>query len=661
MQGNFLGLDVGGTSDLGNTSSGVIIEAASGNLVGGTTEGARNVISGANYGVSIVAGSTNNLVQGNYIGTDRTGTQEVGNRFDGVEIENSPDNLVGGTAPGAGNLLSGNHSGIYIGGDGATGNLVQGNMVGTDYTGTAPLPNIGDGIEIRNADGNTIGGITDGASNTIAFNGGDGVAVFSGVDNDISGNSIFSNGGLGIDLIPDGVTLNDDGDGDGGPNGLQNFPTLVSAVMDGGTLIRGTFNSKPDTEFRVEYFSNRVCDPSGHGEGESFLAAVTLITGENGNTGFGFIPNAPPVPAGYFITATATDPNGNTSEFSSCVKVIDPSSLHLVQGTVVLQGMPEPLTGAIVVVRAPDGTVVGETVSDPVDGSFQVRLSSGFYDLLVAKDGFLPAHVEGLPVEGDLDLPVVELRWGDVDGNGVGVTDLAITGNNFGEGASPWEVPRPGSEVVDRIEEAIQTELDENGELFTPLAVQPAEDHQPGTVKYEFDEVEVRYAARFTANPVQVAKDNWLALLAGGPEVPIEVVYGAVGFRKDGERLSFKEEFIKVTGEKGSARFLINSGAYEFYEGTGNFRHANSEFSSHKIIVDTTLVKDFTPPLNLIFLRRSFSEGLELEAIVLAGFLVDDLQEVDFFGWSPTGENEYVGDLGTLVHAGDSSAAALDE
>ena len=143
--------------------------------------------------------------------------------------------------------------------------------------------------------------------------------------------------------------------------------------------------------------------------------------------------------------------------------------------------------------------------------------------------------------------------------------------------------------------------------------------------------------------------------------MPVEVVYGVVAFRNEGESLSFKEEFIKVAGENGSARFLVNSGAYEFYEETGNFRHANSEFSSHKIIVGTEVVKDFTPPLRLIFLRRSFGEGLDLEAIVLAGFLVDDLQGVDFFGWSPTGENEYVGDLDTLVHAGDSSAAALDD
>ena len=179
--------------------------------------------------------------------------------------------------------------------------------------------------------------------------------------------------------------------------------------------------------------------------------------------------------------------------------------------------MTEPLIGAIVVVLAPDGTLVRETVSDPVDGGFEVRLNSGLYDLLVAKDGFLSALVEGLPVGGDLDLPVVELLWGDANGNGVGVADLAILGSNLGEDASPWEVSPQAGEVVDRIEEAIVAKLADEGQPITASGVGPASSPQAGTVRYDFDEVEVRYAARFTAKPVQVAEDNWLALLAGGP------------------------------------------------------------------------------------------------------------------------------------------------
>ena len=321
VQGNFIGTDVTGAFDLGNSNSGVFISATSGNIIGGTVAGARNLISGNdNAGVSLTNGSTGNTVQGNFIGTDVTGTLAVGNRYDGVEVENAPNNLIGGTTAGAGNVLSGNHSGIYIGGNGATGNLVQGNFIGTDFSGTAALANVGDGIELRFTSGNSIGGAADGAANTIAFNGGDGVAVFSGVDNAILPNSLFSKVGLGIDLIPNGVTPNDAGDGDTGANNLQNFPVLTSATS-GSTTVVGTLNSKANTQFRIEFYSNSACDPSGYGEGETFLGSTDVNTDGNGNASFVFNSSAS-VPVGYFITATATDPNNNTSEFSQCMQVL---------------------------------------------------------------------------------------------------------------------------------------------------------------------------------------------------------------------------------------------------------------------------------------------------------------------------------------------------
>jgi len=157
---------------------------------------------------------------------------------------------------------------------------------------------------------NTIGGTTAGAGNTIAFNTQDGVAVLSGTRNAILGNSIFSNTGLGIDLEPDGVTPNDpdnpdtpaiDPDADTGANNLQNFPDL-----DQGKLI-----STPNTFFRIEFFTNPECDPSANGEGKTFLSATTATTNNNGEATF-------VIPSGENLTATATDPNTNTSEFSKC-------------------------------------------------------------------------------------------------------------------------------------------------------------------------------------------------------------------------------------------------------------------------------------------------------------------------------------------------------
>ena len=124
--------------------------------------------------------------------------------------------------------------------------------------------------------------------------------------------------GLGIDLGNDGPTLNDTGDTDIGANNLQNFPVITSAVSGGGTTtVQGPLNSKPLTEFRLEFFSNTACDPSGHGEGETFIGFTDVTTDGSGNASF-MVTFPIAVPAGQLITATATDPNGNTSEFSEC-------------------------------------------------------------------------------------------------------------------------------------------------------------------------------------------------------------------------------------------------------------------------------------------------------------------------------------------------------
>ncbi len=131
---------------------------------------------------------------------------------------------------------------------------------------------------------------------------------------------MFSNAGLGIDLGADGVTPNDAGDGDTGANNLQNFPVLTSATS-GSTTIEGTLNSTPNTKFRLEFFSSTECDPSGYGEGETFLVFIDVTTDGSGNVTF-TVTFPDTVPGGHFITATATDPNNNTSEFSQGVQVI---------------------------------------------------------------------------------------------------------------------------------------------------------------------------------------------------------------------------------------------------------------------------------------------------------------------------------------------------
>ena len=327
VQGNFIGTNATGAVALANSFFGVLISnGASNNTLGGTTAGARNVISGNGMnGIEINGGgSAGNLVQGNFVGTDFSGTADLGNSIFGVLITNgASNNTLGGTTAGARNVISGNGAnGVEINGGGSTANLVQGNFIGTDVTGAAAVGNSIFGVLITNgASNNTIGGATASAENTIAFNGSGGAVVPSGTGNSIQRNSIFANAALGIDLGNDGVTANDPLDADLGPNNLQNFPALDLVFTGGGmTTVRGRLNSTPNTLFRLQFFANAACDPAGDGEGETFVGEVDAMTGAGGDAIFAA--SFPARPATDVITATATDPAGNTSEFSACAALV---------------------------------------------------------------------------------------------------------------------------------------------------------------------------------------------------------------------------------------------------------------------------------------------------------------------------------------------------
>ena len=390
LLGNFVGTDVTGTIAIPNTDAGIFIDSAPNNTVGGPSSGARNLVSGgAQSGIAIRAAG--NVVQGNYIGTDLSGTHPLGN-FIGINMVQASNNTIGGTALGARNVISGNRMhGVRIFDASSTGNVVQGNFIGTTASGTAGLGNAGDGVVLAGgATGNTIGGIgaarnvisanggfagieinrgtdnivqgniigadasgtaallrpdglrqfngiaiadssnnriggtTAGAGNIIAFHSNIGVGVGNfapgvpAVGNSILGNATYSNGQLGIDLAPGtspGVTPNDPGDTDTGPNNLQNFPVLETA---NAKAVHGRLESTPGTVFRIEFFSNAACDPSGYGEGEFYLGALTVTTNPQGKVAFKFEST---LTAGQLITATATDSTGNSSEFSACAPV----------------------------------------------------------------------------------------------------------------------------------------------------------------------------------------------------------------------------------------------------------------------------------------------------------------------------------------------------
>jgi CSLREA domain-containing protein len=305
--GNFVGTNPAGASALGNSQAGIRVNSGSRNRVGALLPADRNVVSGNGGGVVLITTNAN-VVLGNYIGTNPSGTAALGNNF-GLNIAAASFNTV------RGNLISGNNTGIKISSSQSHDNIVLTNHIGTDVSLSQSLGNTGAGILIdSDASATRIE-----SSNIIAFNGGAGVSITSGTGNTLADNSIYSNGALGIDLGADGVTPNDGGgDPDSGANNLQNFPVLNSVTPNGNALkVQGTLTSTSFTKYIIRLFSNSSCDPSGNGEGESNVAGKFVTTDLNGSADFSFDLSASF--SGSFITATATDlAAGDTSEFSQC-------------------------------------------------------------------------------------------------------------------------------------------------------------------------------------------------------------------------------------------------------------------------------------------------------------------------------------------------------
>jgi hypothetical protein len=315
-EGNFIGTDRSGSVAIPNT---IGIDMAGG-IVGGPSVGAGNVISGNGEGIGVTNDDSPALIQGNFIGTDPTGMQALPNS-NGISVI-LPDiegTVIGGAGPGEGNLISGNSlGGILLLGTGA---IVQGNLIGTDVSGAEPLGNaqgidIGGGVFV--VTNNQIGGTGPGQGNVIAFNAAPGIWVQGAASgNSIRGNRIFRNGSLGIDLGADGVTPNDPDDADTGPNALLNFP-LIRSVITGptSTEIIGTFQGMPFTGYEVDfYWSSCNFRPRDFLEGENYLDTRLIFTNANGFTPIDVVlPMA--IPEGAPVSATANDVDGNTSEFS---------------------------------------------------------------------------------------------------------------------------------------------------------------------------------------------------------------------------------------------------------------------------------------------------------------------------------------------------------
>ena len=317
IQGNYIGTTADGTAALGN-SQGILATATTNLAVGGSGAGEGNVIAGSAMEGIFLTGGTGAHVQGNRIGTNAAGTEALGNDV-GVSASGHTGLVVGGNFnAGEGNVISGNtHQAVLIN---SVGSVVKGNTIGLDVTGQQLLRN-GTGVQLGpTATDGVIGSIVNGEGNAIAWND---VGVYNdGVRNAIRGNPIFFNGSIGIDNDPAGVTPNDPLDADTGANELQNFP-FVSSVDYGSTslIVHGILQSTPNTTFDLDFYESPSCTPHPRDLLQSayYIGSTQVTTDGSGNVSFDTTladANAANQP---LISVTATDPSGNTSEFSQNV------------------------------------------------------------------------------------------------------------------------------------------------------------------------------------------------------------------------------------------------------------------------------------------------------------------------------------------------------
>ena len=332
------------------------------------------------FGVGVRLAGRDARVEGDFIGLDAAGTEARGNGV-GVLVENGVNNTIGGTSADARNVIAASRDdGVRVVGDyayilglvlsrGSDGNVIQGNLIGTDASGMLDRGNGGDGVLVATAGGGTaIGGPSAGQGNTLAYNRGAGVSVTGGgyatrlqqffkqsLNNAILSNRLYANLGLGIDLGGDGPTGNHPGGLDEGlPNGSQNHPTLTAITRTAaGTTVDGTLLSAPGQAYTVQLFA----DAAGSAQARVLLATVTATTDAAGRADFRT--SSPAVLLdGQAITATATDVLGNTSELSPpttdladlSVRVLPATSTarpggRSIEAIVVTNGGPSRATG----------------------------------------------------------------------------------------------------------------------------------------------------------------------------------------------------------------------------------------------------------------------------------------------------------------------------
>jgi uncharacterized repeat protein (TIGR01451 family) len=425
--GNLIGTTADGLNPLGNKLAGVLISGASGNQIGLPGNGLGNVVCGnTGAGIDLTSGAAGNVIQNNSIGVAADDKTAVGNSGDGILLDDAPDTMIGGTDLNEANVIGCNQgNGINISGGAAA--LISGNFIGTDPTGTLNLGNLINGVNLASSS-NTIGGTAGGSGNVIDFNGagstGSGVQLVGNVNQDaILSNSIYENAGLGINL-GDGPTPNHP-PGSTGPNDYQNYPVLSAAQSDGGsTTIQGTLSEAPNTTYLIQFFSSPTEDSTGFGQGDVLVGSLPVTTDNTGNVSFTASVPQGSTP-GQYISATATDPAGNTSEFALDV-VLQPQIDLVVTGTVTPASVPAggQVTYAINVANQGNLSATQVTLTDQLPAGVTVvsASSSQGYFSPPAQNGQILAFLGTIPGGSTATVTIVA----QTGANSVGtITDTA--------------------------------------------------------------------------------------------------------------------------------------------------------------------------------------------------------------------------------------------
>lgn len=424
IQGNYLGVGSDGKTPFG-ALTGLNLSNTRGNQIGGTAVGAGNVISGNLTGIQIAGNNSANTIQGNFVGTDSTGKLAVGNTFDGIDINGAPGNQIGGLGN-ARNVISGNgRAGISISGAAAKNNAVFNNYIGVGKDGTTPLGNATEGIVVNGVFNVQIGGDPSTLGNVIANNGNlftnYGINIQSGSGVQILSNSIYNNKGGGITI-------------GNNANGNIQIPLLAAAESAAGqTNVTGSISAAPNASYLVQFFSSPTADPSGFGQGQTYLGEVAILTD---GSGIGTIDTRllAGVTPGQIVTATVTDlSNANTSSFAQDV-VVTPAPVTNIQVSII----PSPTTALLGQIESYTVTVTNQGPNDATGVTVANTVDFNSTILNTTNNPLPPNSVINPNNPLELDTTIGNLSAGSsvtytiyVSPNDVGTISLTSTASNM--------------------------------------------------------------------------------------------------------------------------------------------------------------------------------------------------------------------------------------